>query len=285
LVWPSAWPMTKILRVERTMALATRGLATNTSLASRGRSTMTDVFVPEAFTVRRDLDSERRIDDPFFQFSTTSAYSSGFAAVSMGIARSMMDELRALAMQKTPSHTGRALRDNPVMHHLIAEHEAKLRSIRAFVLEAIRDAEDCIRRTGTLDMESRVMLRLSTTTAIQQAKKVAEFAYHEAGATAIFARNPFERKMRDIHASAQQVQGGQRGGLAVQVGHGVRVIWRGAIVARFGGGAPVGRLTEQRRQQNTTKQSDEWRAEIHSRASEGLIHLIECAVCRVRDIC
>jgi indole-3-acetate monooxygenase len=169
--------------------------------------TLTDVFVPEAFTVRRDLDAERRIDDPFFQFSTTSAYSCGFAAVSIGIARGMMDELRALAMTKTPSHTGRALRDSPVMHHLIAENEAKLRSIRAFVLESIREAEDCIRRTGTLDMESRVMMRLATTTAIQQAKKVAEFAYHEAGATAIFACNAFERRMRDIHASAQQVQG------------------------------------------------------------------------------
>ena len=50
------------------------------------------------------------------------------------------------------------------------------------------------------------MLRLATTNAIQQAKKVAEFAYHEAGATAIFASNAFERKMRDIHASAQQIQ-------------------------------------------------------------------------------
>jgi len=169
--------------------------------------TLTDVFVPEAFTVRRDIDAERRIDQPFFQFSTTSAYSSGFAGVSMGIARGMMDELRALAMMKTQSHSVRPMRDNPVMHHLIAENEAKLRSVRAFVLESIREAEDCIRRTGKLDMESRVMLRLSTTNAIQQAKKVAEFAYHEAGATAIFASNAFERKMRDIHASAQQVQG------------------------------------------------------------------------------
>ncbi|MBS0638872.1 MAG: acyl-CoA dehydrogenase [Proteobacteria bacterium] len=169
--------------------------------------TLTDVFVPEAYTVRRDLDAERRIDDPFFQFSTTSAYSSGFAAVSMGIARGMMDELRSLAMVKTQSFQTRAMRDNPVMHHLIAENEAKLRSVRAFVLESIREAEDCIRRTGTLDLDSRVMLRLSTTNAIQQAKKVAEFAYHEAGATAIFASNAFERKMRDIHASAQQVQG------------------------------------------------------------------------------
>ena len=169
--------------------------------------TLDRAFVPEAYTVRRDLDGERRIDKPFFRFTTTSAYSCGFAGVSIGIARGMLDELKRLAQAKKPSHTARPLRDNPVMHHLVAENEAKLRSARAFVLETIRDAEDGIRETGRLRTEDRVLMRLATTTAIRRAKEVAEFAYHEAGATAIFVDNPFERRMRDIHASAQQVQG------------------------------------------------------------------------------
>ena len=169
--------------------------------------TLSDVFVPEAYTVRRDIDAERRIDDPFFRFTTTSAYSCGFAAVSMGIARGMLDGLKELAQTKKPSHSARMLRDSPVVHHLVAENEAKLRSARAFVLETIRDARDGIQRTGALATQDRVLMRLATTTAIRRAKEVAEFAYHEAGSTAIFISNPFERKMRDIHASAQQVQG------------------------------------------------------------------------------
>jgi len=166
-----------------------------------------NVFVPQAHSVRRDIDAERRINEPFYQFTTTSAYSTGFAAVSMGIARGMLDDLKALAQTKKPSHTARTLRDSPVMHHLVAQNEAKLRSARAFVLEAIAEAEETIRQTGTLTIENKVMMRLATTSAIHRAKEVAEFAYHEAGATAIFASNPFERRMRDIHASAQQVQG------------------------------------------------------------------------------
>ena len=169
--------------------------------------TVKDLFVPEAMSVRRDLDSERRIDDPFYQFTSTNAYSCGFAGVSMGIARGMLDALRALAQDKKPSHTARTLRDSPVMHHLVAVNEAKLRAVRAFVLESIRDGEESIRRSGRLTMENKVMMRLASTSAIQEAKKVAEFAYQEAGATAIFTSNAFERKMRDIHASAQQVQG------------------------------------------------------------------------------
>ena len=96
--------------------------------------------------------------------------------MSIGIARGMLNELISLARTKKPSHTARALRDSPVMHHLVAENEAKLRSARAFVLETIRDGEDCIRRTGTLDMENKVLMRLATTTAIRRAKEVAEFA-------------------------------------------------------------------------------------------------------------
>jgi indole-3-acetate monooxygenase len=169
--------------------------------------TVTNLFVPDAYSVRRDVAEERRIDAPFYRFTSTSAYACGFAGVSIGIARGMLEDLKDLAQTKKPSHTARALLDSPVMHHLIAENEAKLRSARAFVLETIRDGEDCIRRTGALDTENRVLMRLATTTAIRRAKEVAEFAYHEAGATAIFASNTFERKMRDIHASAQQVQG------------------------------------------------------------------------------
>lgn len=200
--------------IERTMLLRQdqlNWLSTWDVVGLRGTGsdsyTVTDVFVPDAYTVRRDIDEERRIDEPFFRFTTTSAYSCGFAGVSMGIARGMLDELKNLAQTKRPSHTTRTLRDSPVMHHLIAENEAKLRSARAFVLETIRDGEACIRRTGDLDMESKVLMRLATTTAIRRAKEVAEFAYHEAGATAIFTANSFEQKMRDIHASAQQVQG------------------------------------------------------------------------------
>ncbi len=49
-------------------------------------------------------------------------------------------------------------------------------------------------------------IRLAATHAIQEAVAVADTAYHAAGTTAIFDRNPFERRFRDIHALAQQVQ-------------------------------------------------------------------------------
>jgi hypothetical protein len=49
-------------------------------------------------------------------------------------------------------------------------------------------------------------LRLAATWAIQQPRDVVASVYNAAGATAVFNENPFERRLRDIHAGTQQGQ-------------------------------------------------------------------------------
>jgi hypothetical protein len=49
-------------------------------------------------------------------------------------------------------------------------------------------------------------MRLAASQALKEAIGVGDFAYHAAGATAIFESHPFERRFRDLHAVAQQVQ-------------------------------------------------------------------------------
>ncbi|MGH7050305.1 MAG: hypothetical protein ACREE5_06640, partial [Acetobacteraceae bacterium] len=62
-------------------------------------------------------------------------------------------------------------------------------------------------RTDRLTLDQRAAIRLAATHVIHEAMAVADFAYHWAGATAIFETSPFERRFRDIHAVAQQLQG------------------------------------------------------------------------------
>ena len=165
------------------------------------------LFVPEEFSVRRDRDEERRLPGLLYQFSTTHIYASGFAGVSMGIARGMLDAFRAMAAEKTPAATVKPMRESEVVQNGLAQAEAKLRSARAFLLETLEEAWANVRQRGHLTMDEKVLIRLAATSGIHRAKEVVEWAYHEAGASAIFEDGPFERRMRDIHASAQQVQG------------------------------------------------------------------------------
>ena len=53
----------------------------------------------------------------------------------------------------------------------------------------------------------RIALRLASTWTIHQSTAVVDTAYHMTGATAVFSANPFERRFRDMHAIAQQLQG------------------------------------------------------------------------------
>lgn len=50
-------------------------------------------------------------------------------------------------------------------------------------------------------------IRMASTFAIPSAKQVVATLYEAAGAMAIFASRPFERRFRDINSVTQQIQG------------------------------------------------------------------------------
>src|SRR6185437_10609687 len=50
-------------------------------------------------------------------------------------------------------------------------------------------------------------IRLASSRTIHESRDVTNACYHAAGATAIFTGNPFERRLRDMSAIAQQLQG------------------------------------------------------------------------------
>lgn len=167
-----------------------------------------DLFVPREHTIARDDPAERQEPGPLYCFPTGSMYASGFAGVAMGIARSMLDALIALAMEKTPRGFKHKLRDGAVVQSGVARAEARLGAARAYLLSTLDAIWQDVGRTGaSLGLDERVRIRLAATYAIHQAMAVADWTYHTAGATAIFEGSAFERRFRDIHAVSQQVQG------------------------------------------------------------------------------
>ena len=165
-----------------------------------------DLYVPEDYTLGRDTDEDRRERGPLYQFTTTNMYASGFAAVALGIARGALDAFVALAQEKTPRGAARSLRLSPVVQHYTALAEARLRAARTLLLHTLREIFDAVERRGEMTFDQTMSIRLVTTYAIKQAKEVVQTVWQYAGATAIFDKNPFERRFRDMHAVTQQVQ-------------------------------------------------------------------------------
>ena len=142
-----------------------------------------------------------------YRCSTSLAYGVGFSALQLGIARAMLDELRKLAMTKTPRGATSSLRESPVFQSQLARLEARYRAARAYLHSAAADTDNAAARNRDgLTLDDRVALKLATMHVIQDAVDVTVEAYRAAGATAIFPDAPFERRLRDALTASQQVQ-------------------------------------------------------------------------------
>src|SRR5438876_1205279 len=166
-----------------------------------------DLFVPEKYTCSRDNEAERREPGLLYRFTSGMIYAASFSNVSLGIARGALDAFIVLARDKIPRGARGTLRENNVIQSQVAQCEAKLRSSRALIHETLAEMWDEAERTGEFRPEQHARLRLSTTWAIHQARDVVATVYGAAGSTAVFNENPFERRLRDIHAGTQQGQG------------------------------------------------------------------------------
>jgi indole-3-acetate monooxygenase len=168
-----------------------------------------DLFVPEAHTAARDDKSTRREEGLLYRFSSLQLYASGFACVAMGIARATLDAFVELARDKVPFRAASALRENQLVQSQAAQAEARLGAAHSFLFRSLGEITEEVARRGELSLEERMRIRLAATFAIHQSVEVVDVCYHAAGSTAIFDENPFERRLRDIHTVAQQLQGRQ----------------------------------------------------------------------------
>ena len=81
-----------------------------------------------------------------------------------------------------------------------------MRAARAYLYATADEVWRDLSRGDQITEQHRVALRITATWTIHQSASVVDTAYHMAGATAVFAANQFERRFRDMHAIAQQIQ-------------------------------------------------------------------------------
>ena len=166
-----------------------------------------DLFIDDAHSVTRESPAERRETGTLYRFQAMQLYASGFSCVALGIARATLDAFIALAKGKTQAWSSDKLRDNHAVQHIIGYSDAALKAARAGLLTVLDDLWAEVGETGALAVDGRVRVRQATTYAIHTARDVVHHVFHEAGSTAIFDNQPFERRLRDINSVSQQLQG------------------------------------------------------------------------------
>ena len=143
---------------------------------------------------------------PIYVIPKALMFSSGFATVALGVARSSLNYAIKLANEKTPSKQV-MLRDQQSVQREIGKLEATYRSAKAYLDNAVSELWESSLLTGNIAEPFKADLRLASTDAIRQSISIVDGSYSLVGSNAIFNFNPIQRKFEDIHAISQQVQG------------------------------------------------------------------------------
>jgi alkylation response protein AidB-like acyl-CoA dehydrogenase len=183
---------------------------------------VTDLFVPAKYTViprcipsdhqlpegvKAEPDPERRESGILYRCSSQAVHQVGLTSVAIGIARAMFDSFVSLAKKKSPSSATQSLREDTWIHARIAQADAKISAAAAWLIKLLEDAWQEAATEGEISFPTRVKMRLACTHQINEATEAVDIIYRETGATGIFRNQPFERRFRDMHTVAQQVQG------------------------------------------------------------------------------
>jgi alkylation response protein AidB-like acyl-CoA dehydrogenase len=164
-----------------------------------------NLFIPEKFAALRDDPNAVIEKGPLYKLTTNAVFSMGFAATSLGVARATLEAATDLARSKIPQGLS-AMRENNAVQGQIGRTEASLRAARAYLYSTAAEVWRDLERGEAVTEAHRIAIRIAATWTIHQSAAVVDTAYHMSGATAVFAKNPFERRFRDMHAIAQQIQ-------------------------------------------------------------------------------
>jgi len=160
-------------------------------------------FVPEGRWA--PLGGRPRIDEPLYRFPTLGLLALGVSAVSLGIAHHAIESFVELAGSKTPTGSRRTLSARAGVQKDVAMAEARVRSARAYSLEAIEQAWEQANTVGKLSIESKANLRLAATNNAWSAVDAVERLYHAAGGTSVYRESDLQRCFRDVHVTTQHI--------------------------------------------------------------------------------
>ena len=164
-----------------------------------------DVFVPDEHVTQVFGGAPLRETGTLYRFPPFNRLAYNKVGVATGIARAALDHFRELAGQKAPRGSPKLLRDKVSVQLAVAEAEARLRSARAFVFEAVDRVWQLTEARGELRAEDRALVHLACSEACQSSIRVVETVYSLAGTTANFTSSPLERCMRDVRVVPQHI--------------------------------------------------------------------------------
>jgi indole-3-acetate monooxygenase len=164
---------------------------------------LADVFVPAARTFPLFTREPHRGTAPTFRMGIMPIVAAGHAGWALGVARSMLDDVRELAVTKTRMGEPATLANKPSFQRGLAHHESMWRAARLLVVDTFGAVEAAVGNGDDLSPTMRADMRAAAVYATDASREVAQWAHLAAGTTAIREGSRLERAFRDLYTGTQ----------------------------------------------------------------------------------
>ncbi len=161
------------------------------------------VFVPEHRTYKLFTRSPMRGTSPLHRLGIMPVVAAGHASWALGVARSMLDDVAALAKEKVRMSDMETLALRQTFQRNLSHHTGMWRAARAGVIEAFTTVEAAVTAGDDLTPSMRADLRIAATYATEASREIAQWAHLAAGTTAIRNGSRLERAFRDMYTGTQ----------------------------------------------------------------------------------
>ena len=162
-----------------------------------------DVFVPEAFTYPL-LENVQQRGGAGFRVGLFSITACGHAGFALGVGRRALDEITALASTRVRMAGFTTIGTEQLFQYELAQHDCAMRAARAFVYEAVAEADAEARAQDVPGPILQPRVRAAATYATRVATDAARFAYHWAGSAGL-RPGIVQRCLRDLLAGSQHI--------------------------------------------------------------------------------
>lgn len=162
-----------------------------------------NLFVPADMSFRMFIGAPRH---PAAVFRLPGAFfAAAVASVAVGIARGAADALARLAATKRAFPGRPSLREQPFAQYAVAKALALTESGGTYMRQAIEAIWNAIQRGETIDLEQRTCARRACVQAAEASVEAVDLCCRAAGGAALFQSQPFEQRLRDVHAAIAQI--------------------------------------------------------------------------------
>jgi alkylation response protein AidB-like acyl-CoA dehydrogenase len=176
-----------------------------TGLAGSGSNdySVTDAFVPGTHTFQPLQPGVR--SEPLYRYR--GFFFANLAAVSIGCARRMLDDLRALMATKMLMPEGIPMKDDGRALLVLGESTAALEAAAAYQDDVLGSIWATVVAGDDPSPEQRASLLMMLVHGVQTGLRIGEAVTELVGAQSIYRSSPFERRRRDLATVAAHVLG------------------------------------------------------------------------------